>query len=250
MPGKIPLRPAERDKAEMNGIVLRNKTIALNQFVFAGGIKIRKEDRKPIKDEGKIGLEEYSEAAHPCFSGEEKPTDTTTVEDTATTVAVIPKWKPRWMSQASGKDDTDHEANARQTARTSLQKRFERMNANKPIRLGKPVTQAGLRRAFHRNLRSSIRRVQARVLAEDRRTEEIQKASDAGLSTDDLLEADRKRFKRESEKCEFEEKGEEMRDPLIVLYKPRRRTSQKTHQMRTKARNLRKEMGCPKSTDK
>ena len=37
MPSKLPLRPAERDTAEMTAIVLRNKRIGANQFVFAGG---------------------------------------------------------------------------------------------------------------------------------------------------------------------------------------------------------------------
>ena len=46
MPDKIPLRPAERNNAEMTGIVLRNKRIGANQFVFAGGGKQRKEKKK------------------------------------------------------------------------------------------------------------------------------------------------------------------------------------------------------------
>ena len=64
------------------------------------------------------------------------------------------------------------------------------------------------------------------------------------------MEVDRRRLKRESETCKFEDKGEKMRDPLARLYKPRRRTAQKQHQMRRKARNLRIAMDCMKPTDK
>ena len=70
---------------------------------------------------------------------------------------------------------------------------------------------------MHRDLRAAINRQQLRVQFEDRRIEEVAKASEAGLTTDDLLEVDRRRLKRETETCEFEEKGEKMRDPLLVL---------------------------------
>ena len=98
------------------------------------------------------------------------------------------------MNEASGKDDTEHEAKARQTAKTGLPKRFERMVANRPIRNGKPVAQAGLRRVMHRDLRAAIHRTRIRVQFEDRRIEELAKASEAGLTTNDLLEVDRIRL--------------------------------------------------------
>ena len=113
------------------------------------------------------------------------------------------------------------------------------MVTNRPIREGKLVTQSGLKRTQHRDLRAAIRRTQTRVEFEDRRIEENKKAAEAGLTTDDLLQLDRKRLKKETETCKFEEKGEKMRDPLERLFKPRRRTVKKAHQMRRKAKNLR-----------
>ena len=107
------------------------------------------------------------------------------------------------MSQSSSKDDTEHQANARQTAKTALQKMFDRMVTSRPIREGKPVTQSGLKRTQHRDLRAAIRRTQTRVEFEDRRIEENKKAAEAGLTTDDLLQLDRKRLKKETETCKF-----------------------------------------------
>ena len=78
--------------------------------------------------------------------------------------------------------------------------RLERMVTNRPIRNGKPVTESGLRRAMRADLRAAIRKTKTRVQKEDRRIEADAKASDAGLTTDDLLEVDRRRLKKETEK--------------------------------------------------
>ena len=68
MPSKIPLRPTERNNAIMTEIVLRNKRIARNQFVFAGGGKRkRKEVTGTIDDQADS---QEHKAAPPCFSGE------------------------------------------------------------------------------------------------------------------------------------------------------------------------------------
>ena len=92
------------------------------------------------------------------------------------------------MNQASGKADTEQESKARQTAKTALQKRFERMVENKPIREGKPVAREGLRRAMRSDLRTVVHRTKLRVQADARRAEERAKAEEAGLTIDDLIE--------------------------------------------------------------
>ena len=123
------------------------------------------------------------------------------------------------------------------------------MVTNRPIREGKMVKQAGLKRAQHKDLRAAISKSRIRVKNADRRDEELAKASESGLTTDDLLEITRRRLKRESETCVFENKEEVMRNPLDRLYKPRRRTALKTRHKCQAAKKLRKALGCPKPTD-
>ena len=93
---------------------------------------------------------------------------------------------------------------------------------------------------MHSDLRTAIRRTKIRALADDRRAEEMAKAVEEGLATDDLLEIDRRRLKRETERCEFEDKAEKMRDPLARLFKTRKRNGphqQKKNQKRRKTQN-------------
>jgi len=152
---------------------------------------------------------------------------------------------------SNGADDTEHEAQARQIAKTALQRRLERMIANPPVRDGKQVTVGGIRRTFRSYQRAAMHRVHIRSLFDDRRKAEDEEYAKQGLTEDERLELDRRRLKRESETCRFEEKGEKMRDPLTVKFKPRkRRTSKDERQRRNKARNLRKAEGKARPSDK
>ena len=94
---------------------------------------------------------------------------------------------------------------------------------------------------MHRDLRAAIHQTKIRAEGDERRAEELKKAAEDGLTTDDLLEADRRRLKTESETCKFEDPGEKMRDPLARLFKPRRQNPNKkrTSQMKKAARKLR-----------
>ena len=113
----------------MTGIILRNKRINEDQFVFAGGGKRKPRTLYPHQRETKDATttdDKYDNpeipAALPCFSGERKPGDSETVATTSTETTVAKLFVPRWMSQSSSKDDTEHQANARQTAKTALQR--------------------------------------------------------------------------------------------------------------------------------
>ena len=154
MPSKIPLRPSERDNAEMTAIALRNKRIGKHQFVFAGG---KKRKREEIFPEDAVTIDDRENpAVFPCSTSEAKQGIPTTLVPASATTTVAKLFVPRWMRQSSGKDDDEHQANLRQQARTSLQKRFDQMVTNRPIREGKVVTRSGLRRAMHRDLRAAI----------------------------------------------------------------------------------------------
>ena len=111
----------------MTAIVLRNKRIGANQFVFAGGgMKLKRGDNAaPIDD--KIDSQEIPKLC-PCPSSDITLGDPPTVDSTSTknTLAKLLE-RPRWMYGANGKDDTEQQSKARQTAKTALQKRFERM---------------------------------------------------------------------------------------------------------------------------
>ena len=112
-----------------------------------------------------------TQAAPLCLAREAKPGIPTILVPASATTTVAKLFVPRWMSQSSGKDDDENQANLRQTAKTSLQKRFDQMVTNRPIREGKVVTQSGLKRAQRNDLRAAIRRQQFRVKNTERRDE-------------------------------------------------------------------------------